>query len=134
MSDARPQASTFPGERLGLPASGPGAVAGVGRRIIALCLDWAIAMGASALFAGGDSLWTMLIWIAHTILGLMLFGASIGHLLCGMHLRRVGGEAAGAWRPIVRQLALALIIPAIVWDTDHRGGHDILAGTVLRRR
>lgn len=124
----------YPGERLGLPPAGPGAIGGLGRRILGLCLDWAVAMGGSALLAGGDSLATMGIWLAHTILGLVVLGATLGHLAAGLHLRRVNGEAAGLWRPVVRQLALALIIPALVWDTDHRGGHDILAGTVLRRR
>lgn len=134
MTDATTPTSRYPGERLGLPESGPGSIAGVGRRLIGLALDWGVALGASALFAGGSSLWTLAIWCAHTILGLLIFGASFGHLVCGMHLRRVNGEPAGFWRPIVRQIALALIIPGLVWDTDHRGGHDILAGTVLRLR
>jgi hypothetical protein len=30
----------YKGERLGLPESGPGAVAGIGRRFVALAIDW----------------------------------------------------------------------------------------------
>ena len=32
--------SEYPGQRLGLPESGPGSVAGVGRRLGALVIDW----------------------------------------------------------------------------------------------
>lgn len=124
----------YPGERLGLPESGPGSIAGLGRRIGGLVVDWAIALGAGQLLAGGDPLATSGLFVVVTALPLLVFGSTIGHLLFGMHLRRVNGEAAGWWRPILRQALLALVIPAVVWDTDQRGGHDILAGTVLRRR
>ena len=32
--------SEYPGQRLGLPESGPGSVAGIGRRLGALVIDW----------------------------------------------------------------------------------------------
>ena len=35
----------YPGQRLGLPESGPGSIAGFGRRIAALLIDWFIAYG-----------------------------------------------------------------------------------------
>jgi uncharacterized RDD family membrane protein YckC len=40
----------------------------------------------------------------------------------------------GIWRPIVRTLLLALLVPALIADRDGRGLHDRLAGTVLVRR
>jgi uncharacterized RDD family membrane protein YckC len=39
----------------------------------------------------------------------------------------------GLWRPIVRSVLLALVIPAVIWDADNRGLHDKAAGTVLVR-
>ncbi|MGO9653847.1 MAG: RDD family protein, partial [Mycobacterium sp.] len=40
--------SAYPGERLGLPESGPGSLAPVGRRVAALTIDWLIAYGLAA--------------------------------------------------------------------------------------
>ena len=39
----------------------------------------------------------------------------------------------GLWRPIVRSVLLALVIPAVIWDADQRGLHDKAVGTVLVR-
>jgi hypothetical protein len=33
----------------------------------------------------------------------------------------------------VRSVLLMIVIPALVWDSDHRGFHDKIAGTVLVR-
>ena len=60
-------------------------------------------------------------------------GGSPGHRLFGMRIVRVDGGWSGLWRPLVRTLLLALIIPAVIWDGDHRGLHDKIAGTVLVR-
>ena len=46
--------SDYPGERLGLPASGVGSVAGFGRRLAALTIDWFIGYGIAAMFATPD--------------------------------------------------------------------------------
>ena len=39
----------YPGQRLGLPQSGPRSLARMGRRIAALFVDWLIAYGLAAL-------------------------------------------------------------------------------------
>lgn len=136
--DNSAQAGDFPGQRLGLPAEGPGSIAGVGRRLIGLVVDWALATGASWLLVhdGGTTLplVTSAAFVVITSLGLIIFGSSPGHFIAGLHLRRVDGSPAGFWRPILRQVLLAIVLPAAVWDRDHRGGHDIIAQTVLRRR
>jgi uncharacterized RDD family membrane protein YckC len=64
---------------------------------------------------------------------LIPFGGSIGHLAMGMRVVNLQNRWAGAWRPIVRTLLLALLIPAVIWDADQRGLHDVFAGTVLVR-
>lgn len=133
-----PVNNEYPGYRLGLPAEGPGSIGGFGRRVLGLIVDWTLATGASWLIAheAGTTmpLITTAAFVVITNLGLVIFGSTPGHLVAGLHLRRVDGSPAGFWRPIVRQLLLAIVMPALVWDTDHRGGHDIIAQTVLRRR
>ena len=60
-------------------------------------------------------------------------GGSIGHRLVGLRLISLTGGWVGPWRPIVRSLLLGLAFPALVWDSDQRGFHDKVAGTVLVR-
>ncbi len=127
-------AGAYPGERLGLPEAGSGSIAGIGRRLIGIGIDWVIALGLAQLINPASPLLPTGTFILHTWLAMLVLGSSVGHALAGMHLRQVTGEAIGVWRPLVRQAALSLVIPALVWDRDHRGGHDILAGTVLRLR
>ncbi|MCC4907282.1 RDD family protein [Microbacterium sp. cx-59] len=128
-----PLESRYPGERLGLPATGSGSVARVGRRIGALAIDWACAVIVSVAFFAYDSLATIAIFALVQIVFIPTLGGSPGHRLLGMRLVRLGGSWVGVWRPIVRTLLLVLVIPAVVWDPDQRGLHDKVVGTVLLR-
>lgn len=130
---ARPENNRFPGYRLGYPQAGPGSIAGVPRRIAALFLDYFMALGASLLF-DRHQLAILACFVVLTGLGIALLGGSLGHLLLGMRVTRLDGGAPGPWRPFLRQLLLVIVLPAIVWDTDRRGGHDIAAGLALRLR
>ena len=47
--DATQGPNDFPGQRLGLPKDGSGSLVGLGRRIVALILDWFIAYGLASL-------------------------------------------------------------------------------------
>jgi uncharacterized RDD family membrane protein YckC len=60
-------------------------------------------------------------------------GGSVGHRLTGMRVVPLTGGWVGLRRPIVRTLLLVLVLPALVWDSDQRGFHDKVAGTVLIR-
>lgn len=134
--------SDYPGERLGLPASGPGSVARFGRRIIALVLDWGI---ASLVTAGlGALIPSVTGFAAHPAAVPLVFGVlqfifiatvagSIGHRLLGLRLVPLVGGYIGIWRSIVRTVLLCLVVPVLVWDSDQRGFHDKIAGTVLIR-
>lgn len=131
--------SSWPGERLGLPASGPHSVARVGRRVAALLIDWAIAVGLTCLIFGYtllnyDGLVVLAVFVLLQWLQLVVLGWSIGHGLLGLRLITLTGGWVGFWRPLVRSLLLGLAVPALVWDSDQRGFHDKLAGTVLIRR
>ncbi len=130
-TDAPP--SRFPGERLGLPAEGPGSVGRLGRRVIGLCVDWFIALGISwAVFRHGG--WNVYpIFAVLQILAIWALGGSIGHRVVGLRLSALPGYRPAFWRPVVRSVLLAIVLPALVWDSDQRGFHDKVAGTVLVR-
>ena len=141
----QPAVSNFPGERLGLPKTGRGSVGKAGRRLVGILIDWACATVIAIAFFGYDpfaqpgesaglSLFApMLVFAAVQILFIPLIGGSPGHRIVGLRLIRVGGGWTGVWRPVIRTLLLVLVIPAAIWDTDHRGLHDKAAGTVLIR-
>lgn len=124
--------SSYPGERLGLPEDGPGAIAGFGRRIWGMVIDWGIACLGSFLLFDYHPLAIMVIFVVLTSLTISLLGGSIGHILTGMRLNTVQSRAPGWWRPWIRQALLVLVLPALIPDQDQRGAHDVLSGLVLR--
>src|SRR5690242_17795367 len=94
----------FPGNRLGLPEAGPGSVAGWGRRVGALVLDWLIAgLIASAvvgkpIWAGGNDFGTaqLVTFFAMTAILAGLAGGTIGHRALGLRVLSLKtGEKAG---------------------------------------
>ncbi|HEY9366397.1 MAG TPA: RDD family protein [Agromyces sp.] len=141
--DAKPQTfgdlepSRWPGERLGLPSEGRGSVARAGRRLAALLVDWASAMLISLLFTPYESVaytWvTPLVFAVLQIVFIPTIGGSLGHRLLGMRVIPLDGGWVGPWRPVVRTALLLIVVPALVWDSDQRGFHDKVAGTVLIR-
>lgn len=124
----------WPGQRLGLPETGPRSVARLGRRVGALVIDWAIAVALSAAFFSYDSLVTLLLFVGLQVLFTIVINASIGHAVLGMRVVPMAGGLLGVWRPIVRALLIALVIPALLFDENQRGLHDRAAGTILLRR
>lgn len=134
MPDQPSPASTWPGQHLGLPAAGPRSVARLGRRIVALAIDWGTAVLVSVTFFNYDGWATLGIFAVAQIVFLLTVNGSVGHLLLGMRVVPVAGGYLGVWRPFVRTILLCLVIPAVIWDRDQRGMHDRLIGTVLVRR
>jgi uncharacterized RDD family membrane protein YckC len=129
--------SRWPGERLGLPNEGPRSVGRLGRRVAAIAVDWAIA-NLIALLAGpyastAQSWTTLAVFALMQVIFIPTIGGSIGHRVLGMRVVAVAGGWIGMWRPVLRTLLLVLVIPALIWDSDQRGFHDKLAGTVLIR-
>ncbi|GAA2890328.1 RDD family protein [Microbacterium esteraromaticum] len=136
--------SDYPGQRLGMPISGPGSIARPGRRISALLIDYfaatIIAIGFLAYNplslpaeAGWRQFAPMMVFAVLQIVFLATANGSPGHRMLGMRVQRLDGAWVGLWRPIVRTLLLVFVIPAVIWDTDQRGLHDKIAGTVLVR-
>ncbi|MHB1063122.1 MAG: RDD family protein [Georgenia sp.] len=108
-------------------------VAGLGRRIAALLIDWALASAISAGFFAWDAMVTLGIFALMTFLLVGTLSATIGHVALGLGVRTLAGGPAGPGRAFVRTLALCLVIPAVVWGRDGRGLHDVWAGTVVTR-
>lgn len=134
----------YPGERLGLPETGPRSIARVGRRIGALAIDYLAATIIATGFFGFDQFALpgeaglsqfapMMVFAVLQIVFIPFAGGSPGHRILGMRVVRYGGGWVGLWRPIVRTLLLVVVIPAVIWDADQRGLHDKAAGTVLIR-
>jgi len=120
-----------------MPADGPGAFAGISRRIFALFADWLIATFLARLIFSEISTNTLIFGFAQlaVFLGLTtiligLFGSTIGHLLLGIGVRKTDGSLPGLPAAAVRQALVCLVIPIVVWDDDGRGLHDKAAGTV----
>jgi uncharacterized RDD family membrane protein YckC len=58
-------------------------------------------------------------------------GASFGHLVFRMSVRKLDGSPVGLVSSLVRVGLILLVIPATIWDADNRGLHDKAAKTVL---
>jgi uncharacterized RDD family membrane protein YckC len=126
------------GARLGLPPDGPGSLAPLGRRIVALLVDWALCWAVSLGFFGGNSWATLLIFLGENVVLVGTAGFTVGHRVLGLRVRRLVADAPdgqpGPLRALVRSLLVCLVIPAVVWDGDGRGLHDRAAGTAIVRR
>ncbi|MBL1074388.1 RDD family protein [Nocardia sp. 2] len=154
-----PEPGDYPGKDLGLPKSGPGALASMFRRIIALMLDWFMSIGIAALIVrpnadellakmtipegtqppsgftlvmGSLSTPTLLVWFALGVISVTLFGFTPGQYFLRMRVGRVDADApVGFVRALGRQVILLFVIPALFSDADGRGMHDRATGTAL---
>ena len=142
MSSAGPAGTTYPGQGLGLPADGPGAVAGWGRRVLALVVDWVASLLVAGAFAGGGVLqsggwrgWLpMVVFLVECGLLVALLGGSFGQLLARVAVVRLDRRPVSLLRALLRTLLVCLVVPPLVFNRDQRGLHDLATGTVTVRR
>jgi hypothetical protein len=134
MTTPTDDATSWPGKRLGLPATGSRSVARVGRRLAGVAIDWTVAYAIGFALYAADPLAMIIIFVIEQYVFLLLFSGSIGHLAVGIRVVPLQPVWIGPIRPLIRSISLALLIPAFIWDNDQRGFHDKLAGTVLVRR
>jgi uncharacterized RDD family membrane protein YckC len=131
-------ASGYPGQRFGLPQSGPRSVAGVARRLGSLMIDWVMA-ALIALAVLGDKnqasvqYLTLAIFAGEIWLLTALTGFTVGKRLLGMRVVRLDGQPVGFFRSLIRTVLFLLVVPALVLDADLRGLHDKAAGTIVIR-
>ncbi|MCV2393769.1 RDD family protein [Actinotalea sp. M2MS4P-6] len=138
---------------LGLPSQGSGSLAPVGRRVVALVVDWALSMAVASIFwpepgqsgvLAAQSWATLAVFAGSTAVFVSLLGHTLGHRLLGLRVVRLAVDPEGVRRPLpgppgllagaVRTALLCLVIPPVVWNRDGRGLHDLAASTAIVRR
>lgn len=117
------------------PLDGPS----LGRRVLALLIDWGIALLTASLLFGirpGDPVETFwdasaahLMFVIQVSVLVGLLGFSIGKRIMGLRVINVDGAPIGVPRAILRTFLLSLIIPAILMTEDKRGLHDLAVGS-----
>ena len=124
-----------------LPDSGPGSVAGIGRRIAALFVDWFACLPIALLISGGPTsdgfdpgLLTLAIFFGQATLLTWLQGASFGQRIMGLVVATPGRPGLGLPGAALRTLMVCLVIPAAVMQPNGRGLHDLAVGSVVVRR
>jgi uncharacterized RDD family membrane protein YckC len=146
--DATQGPNDFPGQRLGLPKDGSDSLAGIGRRIVALILDWFIAYGLASLvvtfgivsserFLSSQigSTAVMGVWLVLGVLAVRLFGFTPGQYALGLRVASVDHRMhVGLGRALGRGVLVAFVVPALFTDDDGRGFQDRLTGTAIVRR
>jgi len=138
---ANPPEGGYPGARFGLPAVGVSAVASLGRRVVALALDWLLGYAIALLISGPDPLgspafsWNVLgIWVLLTAVPVAIFGASAGMTAVGIRVASIDSAAViGVPRAVLRTVLIALVLPPLARDADGRGWHDRAARTIVVR-
>ncbi len=141
-SPVEPTDQAYPGERLGLPAAGPGSLASWRSRVTALVLDWGACMAAAVVFFGSGVL-TGSGWRSWMILSLFFVqsavlcavaGGSLGQLICKITVYRLDAQRMGLPRAVLRAALVSLALPALVVGVDRRGLQDLAAGTAVVNR
>lgn len=131
----------YPGEALGLPQTGTGSLASMGRRLVALIIDWLIAYGLALLAMGFGaysktmlSTMILLVWLVLGAVSVRLFGFTPGQLVMGLQVAAVDGRHVGIVALLARGLLIFLVVPPLFTDSDGRGLQDRLTGTAVVRR
>jgi uncharacterized RDD family membrane protein YckC len=134
--------STYAGERLGRPAGGPGSVAGWGRRIAALSVDWIASLlvatgitGGVAVTSNGWETWVpMLVFLVESSVLVPLLGGSFGQLAIGVAVVRLDGGPVALLPALLRTALICVVVPPLIYNPDRRGLHDLVTGTLTVRR
>ena len=124
--------ATYPGQGLGLPERGPGSVASMPRRILALFIDWLLSM----LIAYGlthSQFWTIVVFAIEVYVLTATTGFTVGKRLVGIRTVRTNGGLVGFRWALVRTAILLTAIPPLLTDRDLRGLHDRASDTVVIR-
>lgn len=136
----------YPGERLGLPRSGPGSVAGWGRRFAALLVDWVASTLVAVLAFGyqwfgataGEQGWVgatpLLVFLLEATVLTPLAGGSFGQLALRVTVVRLDGRPLNLLEALLRTFLILLVFPPLVFNRDQRGLHDMAVKSVTLRR
>jgi hypothetical protein len=122
----------YPGQHLGLPERGPGSVASMPRRLLALLIDWLLSM-LIAYWLTHSQFWTIAVFAIETYLLTALGGSTVGKRLVGIRTVRIGGGPVGFGWALVRTAILLTVVPPLLTDRDLRGLHDRASDTIVVR-
>jgi len=123
---------TYPGQRFGLPEEGRGSVATIGRRLLALLIDWLLSM-LIAYWLTHSHFWTIAVFSVEVYVLTATTGFTVGKRLVGIRTVRVHGGLVGFWWALVRTAILLTVVPPLLTDRDLRGMHDRAADTIVIR-
>jgi uncharacterized RDD family membrane protein YckC len=112
-----------------------------GRRFLALLIDWGVAMLTVVALTrtpiSGDGalspFWTLLAFVVETALLTGTLGFTIGKRIVGLRVINPAGRVIGLPMALVRSGLLALVLPALVQNEDHRGLHEIASNSRVAR-
>lgn len=114
--------------------------ASVGRRLAALTIDWSLAILTSALFLPpfasslGPSALRLGVFVLEVSLLTALTGSSMGQKIVGLRVVSWPDQLfISPGRALTRTILIALVIPAVVYDSDGRGLHERLTQTTVVR-
>jgi hypothetical protein len=149
---------SYPGQQFGLPEAGPRSVAGVGRRLLALIIDWLVCLLITAsvlrvlhhstVIRGGVAIhhdisfslaltqargWTLAVFAAEVFVLTTLTTFTIGMRILGIRVARLEHGPGVVLSTLIRTVLLLLVVPPLVLDKDLRGLHDKAARTVVIR-
>ncbi len=137
MGAARTPSDYYPGEGLGLPETGAGSIASMGRRLGAIFIDWLLCtfiVVAIIRPARPDvEYWTLLLFGAQDYLLTALTGFTIGKRLLRIRVARLDGRMIGLIWGLVRTVLLLTVIPTLLMNRDLRGLHDRASNTAVLR-
>ncbi|PJJ56099.1 RDD family protein [Mumia flava] len=113
-------------------------IAGFGRRLLALLIDWIVASLTVALATGtplagpeaASSWWVLFAFFVEVAILDATLGYSIGKRIVGIHVIGPHGGPVGVMA-FLRTALLCLVLPAILQNSEGRGFHDIAAGSVI---
>ena len=135
------ESQQYAGQRLGLPATGPGSSASWSRRVLALFVDWFASLLVATFLTRtldlGDawSTWLPLLvfWI-ETSIGTALVAGSFGQVVLRLAVRRTDGRLLDPAGALLRGLLICLVVPPVVYNRDNRGLHDLAIRSVVVNR
>jgi uncharacterized RDD family membrane protein YckC len=112
----------------------PGQIAGMGRRFVALTLDWMMSWAVGSLFFTQNTrqLWIPAVLFFQVVLLTVTTGSSAGQKIFRLSVVRYPQlTPVGLGATLIRTLLILLVIPAVVFDRDGRGLHDRIAKTAV---
>lgn len=128
----------YPGQRFGFPETGPNSVARMGRRTVALVIDWFACLAIAGLVAPNAtynerSLYNLITFFAAVSFLTAISGSSFGQRILGIRIVSISGGALNPLKVLARTALLCAVVPPLIWDRDGRGLHDRIAGSVAVR-